>query len=43
VNILDVTFDSTSMKPEGVTAVPGDDRKILIVDDASGFAVLARP
>jgi hypothetical protein len=47
VNVLDVTFEppATSicaMKPEGVTAVPGDGaRKILIVDDAGGFAVLS--
>lgn len=43
VSVLDVTFEGLSMKPEGVTAVPGDDRKILIVDDDSGFAVLTRP
>jgi hypothetical protein len=47
VNVLDVTFEpdfsSTSpMKPEGVTAFPGDGpRKILIVDDADGFAILS--
>ena len=46
VNVLDVTFEppvsSTSpMKPEGVSAFPGaGPRKILIVDDAGGFAVL---
>jgi hypothetical protein len=28
------------MKPEGVTAIPGHGpRKVLIVDDAGGFAV----
>jgi hypothetical protein len=47
VNVLDVTFEppvsSTSpMKPEGVPAFPGDGpRKILIVDDAGGFAILS--
>jgi hypothetical protein len=47
VNVLDVTFEppvsSTSpMKPEGVAAFPGDGpRKILIVDDAGGFAILS--
>ena len=31
-----------AMKPEGVTAFPGDGaRKILIVDDAGGFAILS--
>jgi hypothetical protein len=47
VNVLDVTFEPpassiSAMKPEGVTAVPGDGaRKILIVDDAGGFAILS--
>jgi hypothetical protein len=47
VDVLDVRFEppvsSTSpMKPEGVTAFPGEDpRRILIVDDAGGFAVLS--
>jgi hypothetical protein len=46
VNVLDVTFEPAAMqphamKPEGVTAFSGDGlRKLLIVDDASGFAVL---
>ena len=42
-NVLDVTFEpASSMKPEGVTAFPGDGaRKILIVDDAGGFAILS--
>ena len=41
VNVLDYTFAAT-MKPEGVTAFPGNGpRKLLIVDDASGFAVLS--
>jgi hypothetical protein len=40
VTVLDVAFDSM-MKPEGVTAFPGDGaRKILIVDDAGGFAIV---
>ncbi len=40
VTVLDVKFDSM-MKPEGVTAFPGDGpRKILFVDDAGGFAVV---
>jgi hypothetical protein len=46
VNVLDVTFEPpassiSAMKPEGVTAFPGDGaRKVLIVDDAGGFAIL---
>jgi hypothetical protein len=46
VNVLDVAFkpptsEPAPMKPEGVTPFPGHGvRKILIVDDASGFAVL---
>jgi hypothetical protein len=46
VNVLDVTFEPpassiSAMKPEGVTAFSGDSaRKILIVDDAGGFATL---
>jgi hypothetical protein len=39
VQVLDATFVS-GMKPEGVTAIPGaGPRKLLIVDDASGFAL----
>ena len=43
VNILEVTFEPADlMKPEGVTTFSGDGiRKILIVDDAGGFAVLS--
>jgi hypothetical protein len=41
LNVLNATFVSASMKPEGVTAVPGPGpRKVLIVDDAGGFAVV---
>jgi hypothetical protein len=48
VNVLDVRFTTLNkpgvappMKPEGVTAFPGNGpRKILIVDDAGGFAVV---
>lgn len=48
VNVLDVGFTTLNepgvappMKPEGVTAFPGNGpRKILIVDDAGGFAVV---
>ena len=47
LNVLDVTFTTLNktgvqppMKPEGVTAIPGHGpRKVLIVDDAGGFAV----
>jgi hypothetical protein len=39
VDVLDATF-VPPMKPEGVTAIPGaDPRTLLIVDDASGFAL----
>jgi hypothetical protein len=47
LNVLDVTFEPpisspSPMKPEGATAFPGDrPHKILIVDDAGGFAVLS--
>lgn len=42
--ILDVTFTSTSAKPEGVTAFWDDaDRRMLIVDDSGGFAMFASP
>lgn len=42
VDILDVTFEPHVMKPEGVTAFPGGGaRKILIVDDAGGFATVS--
>jgi hypothetical protein len=42
LDVLDVTFEPTTMKPEGVTTFPGNgSRKILIVDDASGFAILS--
>jgi len=48
MNVLDVSFRTLNkpgvappMKPEGVTAFPGHGpRKILIVDDAGGFAVV---
>ena len=40
VTVLKVEFDK-AMKPEGVTAIPGDGaRTILVVDDAGGFAVI---
>ena len=43
VGLLDVTFHR-SMKPEGVTAFSdGDRKKILIVDDGGGYAVLDWP
>ena len=41
--ILDVTLHR-SMKPEGVVAFSsGDERKLLIVDDRGGYAVLDYP
>lgn len=46
VNVLDVTFQPESStkpetKPEGITAFPGHGaRRLLIVDDNGGFAVL---
>ena len=40
VELLDVTFHRTA-KPEGVTPFPaGGERRILVVDDAGGYAVL---
>ena len=43
VSLLDVAFHR-SMKPEGVTAFSdGDRKKILIVDDRGGYAVLGWP
>ncbi|MFJ9779612.1 DUF3616 domain-containing protein [Amycolatopsis sp. NPDC101161] len=40
VELLDVTFHRTA-KPEGVTTFPsGGERKILVVDDNGGYAVL---
>ncbi|MEU0791201.1 hypothetical protein ABZ342_14125 [Amycolatopsis sp. NPDC005961] len=40
VRLLDITFHRTA-KPEGVTTFSlGDERKILIVDDGGGYAVL---
>lgn len=46
VTVLDVTFEPPAsspmaMKPEGVTVLPGDGaRSVLIVDDAGGFVVI---
>ena len=43
VELLDVTFHR-SMKPEGVVAFSGgDERKLLIVDDRGGYAVVDYP
>ncbi len=43
VQLLDVTFRK-SMKPEGVVAFAGgDERKLLIVDDRGGYAVVGYP
>ena len=43
VRLLDVTFHR-SMKPEGVTNFSsGDQKKILVVDDGGGYAVLDWP
>ena len=43
VQLFDVTFHR-SMKPEGVVAFSsGDERKLLIVDDRGGYAVLDYP
>jgi hypothetical protein len=43
VELLDVTFHR-SMKPEGVVAFSsGDERKLLIVDDRGGYAVIDYP
>lgn len=40
VELLDITFHRTA-KPEGVTTFPaGGERKILVVDDNGGYAVL---
>ena len=40
VRLIDVKFDR-SMKPEGVTTfASGGKRKILVVDDAGGYAVV---
>ena len=40
VQLLDITFHRTA-KPEGVTTFSiGDQRKMLVVDDAGGYAVL---
>jgi len=38
VRLIDVKFEK-SMKPEGVTTVSSGKRKILVVDDAGGYAV----
>jgi hypothetical protein len=41
LNVLGVTFKPDTMKPEGVTAFLGNGpRKLLVVDDAGGFAVV---
>ncbi|WP_139191202.1 hypothetical protein [Rhodococcus tukisamuensis] len=41
VTVLDVKFEPSTMKPEGVAAIPGGGaRSIVFVDDAGGFAVL---
>jgi hypothetical protein len=43
LELLDVTFHR-SMKPEGVVAfTTGDERKLLIVDDRGGYAVVDYP
>jgi len=43
VQLLDVEFHR-SMKPEGVVAFSGgDERKLLIVDDGGGYAVIDYP
>ncbi len=43
IELLDVTFQR-SMKPEGVVAFSsGDSRKLLIVDDRGGYAVIDYP
>jgi hypothetical protein len=43
IALLDVTFQR-SMKPEGIVAFSsGDERKLLIVDDRGGYAVLEYP
>ena len=43
VELLDVTFHR-SMKPEGVVAFSsGEERKLLIVDDRGGYAVIDYP
>ena len=42
VKVLDVSFDNPSMKPEGITVFHADGaRRILIVDDASGYATFS--
>jgi hypothetical protein len=38
VRLIDVKFEK-SMKPEGITTVSSGKRKILVVDDAGGYAV----
>lgn len=41
LDVLDVTFEPASMKPEGVTGFPGSEvRRVLIVSDAGGFAIV---
>ena len=43
VHLLDVKF-RRSMKPEGVVAFSsGDERRLLIVDDRGGYAVVGYP
>ena len=43
VHLLDVKF-RRSMKPEGVVAFSsGDERRLLIVDDGGGYAVVGYP
>jgi hypothetical protein len=43
IHLLDVKF-RRSMKPEGVVAFSsGDERKLLVVDDRGGFAVVGYP
>lgn len=43
IELLDVTFQR-SMKPEGIVAFSsGDERKLLIVDDRGGYALLDYP
>jgi hypothetical protein len=43
VRLLDVAFHR-SMKPEGVTTFwTGDEKKILVIDDGGGYAVIDYP
>ena len=43
IRLLEVKFHR-SMKPEGVVAFSrGDERRLLVVDDGGGYAVLGYP